>query len=153
MADDGAVDAWYETSKKFIGQVSIEKQSGPDLLCNYGWAKYWDNANHDFLITGFEVTGRAAANDSGFDIELLHYTESKWNYNAGATATLDTTYRFLDDYTVENDLDSGDYFAWKRTNLNLEVLGSGSEGILWKITTGANNSVEQMDIQLDMRPI
>ena len=38
----GVSGAYFETSKKFLGQVSYTLQSGTGVIINAGWAKYYD---------------------------------------------------------------------------------------------------------------
>lgn len=147
MDDAGAANAFYESSKKWIGQISLEKQSGPDLLCNYGHSKYWDNNNLDFTIAGLEVTWIGGANDSGFDIKILHHKSSGWTYNAGSTPTIPTAVaRLQTDHNTEYEVVNGEFGAWKRTDLATAVSGSTSEGIIWQITTTSNNAIEMGNI-------
>jgi len=140
---DGAAGSWYETSEKFIGLVAIVKTAGTDRLCNYGFAKYYDNNNQDFTVKGLEVTGLAGANDTGFNMQLVHYKSTGWTYNAGSSATFPTPIADLQtDHNTEYQLANGQEFAWKRSNLDTDVSGSASEGTMYCITTTANKAVE-----------
>ena len=139
--DAGAAGTYYETSKKWIGLVTIAKISGPDLLCNYGFCKYWDSNNTDFTITGFEATWLGAANDSSPDIELLHHKTTGWTYNAGSTPTPPTAIASMaTDYVTEIQIRTDEEGAWKRANLSQAIAGSGSEGTIICITTTSNRA-------------
>lgn len=153
-ADDaGLIGAYYETSKKWIGQISIELQSGPDLLCNYGFDKYWDNNNNDFRVVGIEVVGRAGANDSSPNISLIHHKATGWTYNSGSTPTPPTAVANMNtDHNTEIQFVNTENFAWKRDNLSETVLGGNGEGTIIQIDTNANRSVDQSDIILRIRP-
>ena len=139
----GAVDAYFETDKKWIGQVSYTLQSGTGKIINAGFSKYWDFANTDFTIVALEVLWLANANDSAPNIELLKHQSSGWTYNAGGAATPPTAIASMDtDHGTESQIVSGESGAWKRTNLDTSVKGSASEGAVWRITTTANKAFE-----------
>jgi hypothetical protein len=45
------------------------------------------------------------------------------------------------DYSTDTDFDSGEHFAYQRTNLNQQVLGhTADEGVIIRFTQGANNT-------------
>jgi hypothetical protein len=145
-----ALNQYFETSKKFLGQVTIALiPSGATTYnadFNYGWCKYDDWGNRNFQITDFEVVGLAGANDSGFDIELLKHDDQGWTYAStgfvpGGNAICDMN----TDHGTEQNLVNGDPFAYKRDNLTALITGAGSEGFLVRITTGANSAVQDLD--------
>lgn len=141
--DAGSAGAYYETAKKWVGQVTIEKISGPDLLCNYGGAKYWDDNNEDFKIEGVEVTWLGGANDGSANLLLRHHKATGWTYNNGAAPTPPTAIADMNsDYVTEINVINGEEGAWKQTNLTTNVEGSGSEGMLLEIITSANKTFE-----------
>jgi len=147
LDDAAAAGAYYETSKKWIGLVTVELQSGPDLLCNYGWCKYWDNNNTNFTVTGLETIILAGASDDGFNVRLLHHRTTGWTYNLGSTPTPPTPIAALQtDHVTEFELANGQNAAWKRSDLSTAVSGSGGEGTIWEITTTANKAVETGNI-------
>lgn len=153
-ADDaGAAGAYYETVKKWIGQISVEKISGPDLLCNYGFCKYWDNNNADFRLVGLETTWLGARNDNDPNVRLLHHKSSGWTYNNGSTPTTPTAIAsMLDDYGTEHLIRSDEEGAWKRDNLTTAINGAGSEGTIIEITTTTNNTYAVGNFMLRIRP-
>ena len=149
-----ATNEYYE-AKKFIGTVTYEliTISGTpttySLDFNYGYAKYEDIGNRDFYIFGIEAVGLAAASDNAFDIRLLHHKNTGWTYAAtGFVAGNGSIASWSTDLGTEDELANGIDFAWKRTNLNTFIDGSGSEGIILEITTGQNNSVQTMDVHI-----
>lgn len=153
MDDAGAAGAYYETSKKWLGQVTIEKQSGPDLLCNYGWVKYWDNNNTNYTIKGVEAVWLAGANDANIDIQLLHHKSTGWTYNNGAEPTFPTPIAALStDHSTDDQAVNGENGAWKRDNLDVAVTGSGSEGALFCVITTANKAFELGNLMLRIVP-
>jgi hypothetical protein len=147
-----STDAYYETTKKWIGQVTytLQNASGSTQTTfssdfNYGFAKYEDFGNRDFTVTEFEATGLAGATDGAFDVELLYHSSAGWTYHAtafvpGATAIYD----FAVINSTESDLDANLPFAMKKTNLSTAVTGTGLEGVIIRITTGVNNTIEHM---------
>ncbi|KKK83448.1 hypothetical protein LCGC14_2793270, partial [marine sediment metagenome] len=85
--DAGSAGTYYETTKKWIGQVTISVQSGPDLLCNYGFTKYWDNNNGIFIVRGIEATWLGGANDASPNIKIRHHKATGWTFNSAAAPT------------------------------------------------------------------
>ena len=47
-----------------------------------------------------------------------------------------------------DNLANNENFAWKRSTLAEYIDGSSDEGIIVKIVTGANNSVQSMDVHI-----
>ncbi len=139
----GAVDAYYETKKKWIGQVSYSLLSGTGVIINAGFTKYWDNNNQDWIVAGLEATWLGGANDAGADIELLHHRATGWTYAAGGSPAPPTPIAGMNaDHVTEVQIVNNEPGAWKRQNLQTAVLGSQDEGILWRITTSANKAFE-----------
>ena len=143
IPDATGADAFFETTKKWIGQVTITVVSGTAKPCNYGWAKYWDNHNTDFRVTGLEATWLGGANDAAPDIQLLHHKATGWTFNAAAEPTPPTPIASMDtDHGAESQIVNGEVGAWKRSNLSVDVDGALSEGVIWKIVTSANRAIE-----------
>ena len=146
-----ATDAYYETTKKWLGQVTytLTGAGGAATFAadfNYGFAKYEDFGNRDFVITDFECVFSGGATDTGVNIELLHHKTTGWTYSAaafvpGAGAIVDCSTDFSTDCKVV----SGEEFAYKRAGLSTLVTGSGSEGVLIRLTTAQANSIDFMD--------
>ena len=146
---------YLETSKKWLGEIEYELYvvSGTpttyELNFNYGYSKYEDLGNIKFSVTGLEVVGTAGANDTTFNMELLFHKNTGWTYAAsGFVPGNGNIASWADDMAPYDNLSNGLNFAWKRTNLNTYIDGSGSEGIVFKITADQNNSVQSMDIHL-----
>lgn len=151
--DAGAAGTYYETTKKWIGQVSITKQSGPDLLCNYGFCKYWDNNNNAFRVVGIEVTWLGGANDGGANFGIRHHKGTGWTYNAGAAPTPPAYIADMNtDHNTEINIGNGINGAWKRSNLNTTVDGRNTEGTIFEVTTTANKAFDLGGILLRIRP-
>ena len=145
-----SLDEYVEVDK-FLGQVTFEfyTVSGSpttySLDINYGYAAYLDFGNRNFTTIGFDVQGRAGANDSGFDIEFIHHKAAGWTYAAtgfepGSSTGIITQLTAV--HGAESNLINGDAFRFKRIPLSQEVAGAGEEGVLVRFTTGSNNAVE-----------
>jgi hypothetical protein len=136
-----SADDYFETPKKWLGQVTVTHISGTLVACNYGWCKYWDNNNSGFNIVGFEATWLGGATDAGADIDLLHHRDAGWTYNAGGEPTPPTSVATMStDHGTERSVINGDPGAWKRSNLDTDVSGGASEGTIIRITTTQNNT-------------
>lgn len=146
---------YLETTKKFIGQVTIslvELVPNPAAYTvdfNYGFAKYDDLGNRNFQIRFFESVGIGGATDAGFDIRLLHHKTSGWTYHAtvfvpGASpiCSLQT------DHNTEYALASGIPFAYKRVDLRTFIRGAAQEGFIIEITPSQPNSIKIMDMHI-----
>lgn len=138
------VDSYYETAKKWIGQVTITVASGTAKTCDFGFAKYWDNNNSDFAVVGLEATWLGGATDTGANIILRHHKgtagNTDWTYT-GSGATPPTAVAAMStDYSTEDNVISGEDGAWKRTNLATSISGSGSEGTIVEVVTTANRA-------------
>ncbi len=154
-----STDQYTETAKKWIGQVTYTLQATVDHTTfafdfNYGFAKYEDFSNNDFTLDTVECVGFSKAADSGFAIQVYHHSTSDWTYSAAAFSPGGTVLTSLNtlhstEDQIANDAAGGDGpFAMKRVGLATVVTGSGSEGIIIKVTTGTNNSVGYMDAHL-----
>lgn len=155
-----ATDQYFETTLKWLGTVTYTLTvgaTGHTLYAadfNYGFAKYEDLGNTNFSITLLECVGRAGANDTGFNIRLFYHNPADWTYaetgfipgptagNASELANMNT------DHSTEQNLVSGDPFAYKRTDLNQDIEGDNGEGIVIEITTSGGKAVEAMDVHI-----
>lgn len=136
LDDAGAAGAYYETTKKWLGQIAIVVLSGPDLLCNYGWCKYWDNNNTAFKVSGVEATWLGAANDATPDILLHHHKATGWTYNAGSTPTPPAAIASMAaDHNTEIRIRNNEEGAWKRDNLSTNIDGGDGEGTIIELVT------------------
>jgi hypothetical protein len=148
----GSANDYYETPKKWLGQVSYSLQSGTGVVIDAGFSKYWDNNNTNFLLTGVEATWLGGANDTAPNIELLHHKSTGWTYSGGGgTPTTPTALADMaTDHSTEDNVRNGENGAWKRANLSTTVDGAGSEGILFRVTTTANKTFELGTLQVNM---
>jgi hypothetical protein len=149
----GVLNDYFETPKKWIGQVSYSLQSGTGVAINNGLCKYWDNQNSDFRITGIEVTGQAGSNDTAPNFLIYRHTPLDWTFNAGNEATPPTPVADMQtDYGTEYQFSNGQPFAWKRVGLSEEIAGGSDEGIICQIVTTSNKAVEILNWTLSIRP-
>jgi len=144
----------YIEGVKFIGLVTYELYtvSGApvnfSLDINYGFVKYEDFGNQNFILKGFEAVGLAGATDAAFDIELIHHKSSIWTFSAAAFTTPTPLYKMSTIYSTERSLINDEPFAFKRFPLTTAVIGAGEEGMIIKIVTTGNNSVQSMDMHI-----
>jgi hypothetical protein len=123
---------------------------------NYGFASPCHFFEQNITLKQFECTGRAGASDSGFNIQLLKHSKDGWAYSgaafvAGGTVLLDMN----TDFNTEKNLISGKRFHYHRKGLSTAIAGGATptlttpnEGVICRITTGANNAVESCDLRL-----
>ena len=147
-----ATNSYYQTDKRWIGTITYTLTAvGAATYAadfNYGFAIYdsVDERNHTIKL--IEVMGRAGANDSGFDIQLLHHKTTGWTYSAAAFVPGSTILcSWATDYNTEKNLVSGEGFKYER-ELSQQIDGTTGEGTVVKIITSANNAVEFMDISI-----
>lgn len=144
---------YLETPKKWVGQIQYElyvvsgTPTSYTVAFNYGYAKYEDANNLDFTIHGIEAVGLAGAVDTNFNIRLLHHKKTGWIYSAGSFSPGDGVIaEYSADMAPYDNLANTENFAWKRDNLSTFINGKADEGVIVEITTGANNSVQAMDV-------
>lgn len=141
--DTATTDQYFETSKKWLGQITYTLTGAAGAFdFNYGFVKYEDFGNFDFTLTDFEVTGQASANETGLNLELLHHEATAFVYSAAAfdpnqTALISSG----TDHGSNNDVANGDGFAYKRSGMTTVVAGGNGEGLIIRVTTAVNNSI------------
>ena len=145
---NAALGTYYETTKKWLGQVSIAKTAGTDRLCNYGFCKYWDNANTDFTLTGVEAIWAANKTDAAFNIIIHHHKATGWTYAAGGPAVPPTLNSMVLEHVTETSAIAGHDGAFKLTGLSTAIEGSGSEGLIFSVVTGQTLAIDQGSIQI-----
>lgn len=150
-----STDDYLETPEKWIGTGTFElyEVSGSpvnySLDFNYGYAKYEDLINRDFTVNSIEAVGLAGATDASFDISLLHHTSANWTYAAsGFVPGNGEIASFSGVMAPYDNITNGEQYAWKLLNLDTFIDGDAEEGIIVKITTGTNNSVQSMDVHI-----
>jgi hypothetical protein len=149
-----SVNAYYETTKKWLGQVTISVVSGTPKLCNYGFSKYWDDNNTNFTLLGVEAVWLAGANDAAANISVIHHKSTGWTYGAGGTPTPPYVSRMNTDHVTEINLVNGEMGAWKRDNLSIEILGGDSEGVIIEVFTSANRAFDiNSNINITVSPL
>ncbi len=152
-AGEVVTDKYFETTKKWLGQITytLENDATGDavnfaLTFNYGFCKYDDAGNKNFTLAEIEFGGICLVNDAGFDIEVIHHRDTGWTYDNGAFVpgpAADES--FVGTLLTDSDLQSGEKFFWKLVGLTTSILGNDGEGVVVRMTIGANNSVQVMD--------
>ncbi|KKK82813.1 hypothetical protein LCGC14_2799630, partial [marine sediment metagenome] len=142
-ADTAVTNQYFETTKKWLGQTTYTLTGSSGTFdFNYGYAAYEDFGNRAFTVTDFEATGEMRANETGLNIELLHHEATAFVYSAAAFVPNQTALVSLaTDYSTDNDVASGIGFAYKRRGFDTMVDGADSEGLIIRITTVTNNSI------------
>lgn len=149
-------DGYYE-GKKWLGTVTFElfivsgSPTAYSLDFNYGLVKYEDFGNNIFDVTDIEAVGFAGASDTDFDVKLLHHKNTGWTYSAAAFTPViaaNTIAALTTDHSTDDQLASSGNFAWKRSGLSTTIDGSVSEGVIFLISSSANNAVEYCNIHL-----
>ena len=148
----GVLDDYYETEKKWIGQINYTLLSGTGVTVNYGFAKYWDNKNTPFKITQIEWDGEAGFNDSTPNVLFFHHSASGWTYNAGSTPTPAAAISDMQsDYVTEFQFVNGLKFNYKKTGLSETIFGDTNEGLI--IATVVNNANSVSSSNFDIKYI
>ena len=150
-----ATDQYFETAKKWLGQITYTLTVGGTghtayaADFNYGLAKYDDFGNRDFTITDFEAVGYAGANETNLEVALCHHAAAGWTYSAAAFVPGPAAIVALStDHPTDDQLASGEHFAFKRVGLSTAVSGSTTEGLLVRVVTTANNAIEYMNVHV-----
>lgn len=145
----------FVEGKKWLGQITFElfvvsgAPTSYSLDFNYGYAKYEDFGNNDFILTDLECVGRGAASDANFDIILYHHSTAGWTYAATGFAPGGTVIASLQtDHSTDNSPTNNVRFAYKRSGLTTVINGADSEGILVGIITSTGNAIETMDVHI-----
>lgn len=162
VADVTAMTAnkYIQGTKHWIGQVTYTIDPGAtghtaySATFNYGLVHSFHMWDNNITLNAFDATGRAGATDTGFDLEvmLVKPNSTQWAYSAaafvpGPTST-ELLFKATTVYSTESDLANGKRFFFERDSLSQAVNGYSDEGIVVRITTGANNAVESMDMRL-----
>ncbi len=144
IPSDALVDDYFETTEKWLGQISIQVTAGTAKTCNYGFCKYWDNKNADFTVTGLEATWYGGATDASADIQLIPHKATGWTFNSGAEPTHPAPIAAMTtDHGAESSVINNEDGAWKRVNLDVDVDGGDSEGTIIQIVTTQNRAIER----------
>jgi hypothetical protein len=154
--DQATGNQYFETTKKWLGQITYTLTGAAGAFqFNYGFTEYENFVNRNFILKDFEATGEMKANETGLNIEVLVHDSTKFTFSAGAFSPNSTPVASLGvDYSTDNDVASGDSFAYKRHDLNATVAGaSAAAGVMIRVTTAVNNSIADssfhIGVQLD----
>lgn len=145
------VDDYHETTKLWLGQVTISVVSGTAVTCNYGYAEYFSADESDFAVIALKSDWLGGANDTGADIILHHHKPTGWTFNAGAAPSPPTASLSMStDHSTEDNVTNGVNGSWARTNINLTINADSSEGLIFEIVTTANKAFESGVIQISL---
>lgn len=70
IAGAEALNTYHITTKKWLGRVTIALISGPDVLCNYLFAVYYDNFHQDYILNAFDIQWQGDGTDASADVIL-----------------------------------------------------------------------------------
>jgi hypothetical protein len=145
----------YLEGKKWLGQITFElfvvsgTPTAYSLDFNYGFTKYEDFGNKDFVITNLEVVGLSQGNDTDVDVILFHHKETGWTYAASGFSPGDGVIcQMSADHLTDDEIFNGEYFAYKRANLSTAVMGADSEGVIIAVDTTSNNVFEYLNAHI-----
>ena len=150
-----SLNDYAQTSVKWFGPItfSLNVVSGSPTAysvdCNYGLVSYDSASLRDFTVSNIRATGIANSTDTSFDIELLYHRTSGWTYSATSFEPGDGVIVSMRGDLGTPSLINDEPFAWCRHNIYQTIEGSNEEGVIIKITAGANNSVQSMDINVN----
>ncbi len=144
----GVLDDYFETTKKWIGQVNITLQSGSAVITDYGWATYYDNTDMEFIFNAIEWIGRAGANDTGPNISVHHHKSTDWTYNAAGAILPTPLIDMQAEYVTEFTFATGQQFKFKLIGLTTTIRGDLSEGIVIGIDITQNNAISNSNIEI-----
>lgn len=151
--DTATTDQYFETIKKWLGEITFTLTGASGAFTfNYGLTKYDDFGNRHFTITDFEATGQMRANETGLNVELLHHNATAFSYSGTSFSPNQTAFVSLaTDYGTANDVANGDNFAYKRAALSRVVDGDNSEGVILRVTTAVNNSINHASFHVGVK--
>jgi hypothetical protein len=145
----GSTNDYFQTSKKFNGQISITLESGTAVISNTGFSHYWDNNNRRFIITQLLWVGVAGATDVGPDFKVIHHKTTGWTYAAGG-AIPPAPFIDLQNDITDAGLSNGQPFSFKVSGFSEIIAGDQEEGIVTIINYNANNSIAFSDIEFKL---
>lgn len=144
--------SFYQTAKRWIGQVTITRTGGPALLCNWGLAAFEDNGAVDFTVLGVEAAWLAGATDAGADIRLHWHRATGWTYNAGAAAMPPAALAAMaTDHAPERSTIAGEQGSWRHRPLAQAVNADSGEGILVSVVTTVAAAFEAGNVAIQIR--
>jgi hypothetical protein len=138
VSDAGAAGTFYQTTKHWIGQVTLTKTAGPDLLCNYGFVEFFHHNHTNYTLRALHVIWQGDGTDVGSDVILYHHKATGWTYNAVAPATPPVLYSRATDYAPEDNTTNDEMGDWQRHDLSVDIDAASNEGLIVAATqTGA----------------
>jgi len=148
---------YIDTPKKVIGAGIYElyvvsgSPTAYSVSFNYGLIKYEDFGNRDFVLTDVEITGLAGASDTSFQLILQKQSVDGWTYSAAGFSPGNGVITSMSSvYVLEDNVINGEAFHFKldSTAIGDVILGSGSEGIMVKLVTTQNNTIQYLNCHI-----
>lgn len=148
---------FVQTSKTWSGTITYTINVGGtghtaySATFNYGMSAMTVFNQCKVKLTELEIFGRAGANDSSFDITLYHQknNDTSWTYAASGFVPGGTVLAKWSTFLgTEKNLATGEPFHWHVTGMTTTIDGTLEEGVVIRITTGANNSVESSTLRI-----
>ena len=134
---DGSVqDDYFQSNKKWIGQVSITLIAGTAKVCNYGFVDYWTCNNRRFWLRSFKATGVGDVDDASADVIFRHHKTTGWTYGAGGPTAPAPIAQMTTDYSTESDVKNDEQFSYARKGLAEDIAGNNDEGLVVEVVQG-----------------
>jgi hypothetical protein len=157
-----STNTYIESTKMWVGTVTYTLTVGATghtayaLTFNYGLTSAMHFGEKNVTIRQFEATGRAGQTDTGFNIQLLKHSKTGWTYSAAAFVAGGTVLLNMNtDFSTEKTITSGKRFHYHRKGLITAINGGATatltdpnEGVVVRITTSQNSSVDTMDMRI-----
>jgi hypothetical protein len=141
-------NTFYQTDAHWLGTVTIARVSGTAVACNYMLIEYWDNTDVDFTLSAFEANWVGGANDTSSNVEIFHYKQTGWTYNAGGPVMPTAIHSMTADFSPEIAIRNQKNGRYEKKGLSQRIQGSKKEGLMIKITSGAPNVFRQGSVQI-----
>jgi len=153
VAASSAVNTYYETTKKWVGQVTYTLSSTEGFAYNasgnYGFAKYEDFGNRDFTVADFECTWEGLVTAADNNISLLLHSDVGWTHSAAAFDPGGTVITDLDtDYGANDTVTAAQPGAYKRAGLTQAVDGDALEGVVIKVDAPTDSTFDAINCHI-----
>ena len=136
IPDGTAADYYTQSSKRWLGLVTLTVTGGTAKVCNYGLVDYWTHNNRRFWLQACKITGVGDANDAAADFIIRHHKATDWKYGAGGPGMPTEIAKMSTDYSTESDVKNGEQFSWSRKGLDTDIAGNNGEGLIVEIVQG-----------------
>lgn len=145
-----------QTTKRWLGEVTIQVVSGTPKVCNYGFVRTWENDGDNFTLLGIHSNYIGGANDANADLVVLRHTMSGWTYGSSGTPTYPSSTRWSmeDSFGTDSGINSGEPGAWVDQSPDQLVAVADGEGIvIFTITTAVGTTFDRGTITLKIKRV